>query len=362
MTRDEFLTQLRTLTEMKSVSENRIANKNLVRYVSSQISPDAVTKVWSNKCADILLASNVKTMRPDVAFLVHGDVVSGSDDLFNLKVVGDKLMGRGVSDMKFSIPIGVHLLNDWIKSKKVSSFAFVMTTDEEMGGFNGARVLAEKYKFNPKLLIVPDGGDNFELVYKSKGVVHVLVESKGKSSHASDPWFGRSAVTPLVVLAKALTDKYGVNGVKPNWDITCNIGQIHAGESTNQVCDYGYMKIDFRFPEKFTVNDILDDLKMLVSKEKLKLKISRLVFGKPTFTDPKLPELVSFKSIAEKIIGKKVKLIGDCGASDARYFGKSPILMMKPEGGGIHSNTEWVSLNSCMLYFEIIKKFINNIL
>ena len=74
--------------------------------------------------------------------------------------------GRGVSDMKFSIPIGYMILNDLIRQKSKLSFAFVVTTDEETGGYEGTRYLVDKYGFKPKLLIVPDGGDGLVFVNK----------------------------------------------------------------------------------------------------------------------------------------------------------------------------------------------------
>ncbi len=46
-----------------------------------------------------------------------------------------------------------------------------MTTDEETGGFQGAAYLANQYKFQPKILIVPDGGDDFIFINKAKECV-----------------------------------------------------------------------------------------------------------------------------------------------------------------------------------------------
>ncbi len=358
MKKDEFVNQLRRLVEIRSVSEDRDENKKLVGYVSSLISKKAKIKIWSNNDADILLASNVETMSPDVAFLVHGDVVSGSDNLFKLKISGDKLSGRGVSDMKFSIPIGICLLNEWIEKNKTASFSFVVTTDEELGGFNGAKRLAEEFKFKPKLLIVPDGGDNFELVFKSKGVIHLLIESYGRSAHASEPWLGKSAITELIKLSDLLEKKYGKNSIEPNWNITYNIGQIKAGESTNQICDYGFMKVDFRFPERNRANDILKEINDLVGKYNLDLRVSVMVSGEATYTDPRLEEVKEFVKILERGVKRKIKAIGDCGASDARYFKDSPTLMIKPNGGEIHADGEWIFLSSCLIYYELISKYL----
>jgi acetylornithine deacetylase/succinyl-diaminopimelate desuccinylase-like protein len=44
--------------------------------------------------------------------MVHIDVVAGRDDQFEMKVEGNRAIGRGTCDMKFSIPLGIALLKE----------------------------------------------------------------------------------------------------------------------------------------------------------------------------------------------------------------------------------------------------------
>jgi succinyl-diaminopimelate desuccinylase len=291
------------------------------------------------------------------------DVVSAKPEEFKLKIKGDKLFGRGASDMKFSIPMGISLLNNLITNKSTLSFSLVITTDEETGGDAGCDYLAEKLKFRPKCLIVPDGGDNLTFVNKSKGVCWLNITSKGSPAHASRPWKGKNALVPLVLLAKKLNDIYGKNSQKENWDTTMNVGQIQGGISVNQVCPEAVMKLDFRFPESNSFQKITKQVNDLTKKISPDIDIIINSTTLPTFTDTNLPIVKDFISSFKKAYAREIVISPTYGASDASHFGKYmiPVLMMKPMGGEIHSANEWVSLRSCLKFYNGLEIFLTKI-
>ena len=265
--------------------------------------------------------------------------------------------------MKYSIPIGVELLNSFAKTNKNVIFTMAITTDEEVGGGEGGNYLANEMQFKPDVLIVPDGGDGFVFVNKSKGVAHVWVESKGKQAHASTPWLGKNALTPLTRLANEMLDKYDENSKKPNWETTMNLGVFQGGISTNQVCGDAVLKLDFRFPESKTVNEIISEVQTSANNIDPSLKVKLAASGDPTFTDTNLPEVKKFLDIVKDILKSDVVIQGEEGASDSRYWAKYniPIIMIKPDGGGIHSKDEWIDIESCLTYYNILSRYITEI-
>lgn len=363
MNKDLFISQLTKLVSFETVTGNVAENSKALDYVESLLNPKVIVKRYKIKTAEVLIASNIKTLSPDIGYLVHMDVVSAKPEEFKLRADGDKLYGRGTSDMKFSIPMGIKLLNELISEKSSLSFSLVITTDEETGGDKGCDYLVEKLKFRPEVLIVPDGGDDLTFVNKSKGVCWLSVTSKGVPAHASRPWKGKNALEPLVLLAKKLTDIYKENSLKENWETTMNIGQIQGGISINQVCPEAIMKLDFRFPESNSSKKIIKQVKDLAAKISPNLKVIVDSTTLPTFTDTDLPVVKDFISSIGKAYNKKI-IISPCyGASDASHFGKYniPILMMKPLGGEIHSANEWVSVDSCLKFYVGLKIFLTNI-
>ena len=355
-----FLDQLKKLVSIPSTADNPRERKRIIDYIET-ILPHGCKRIRiQNKGIEILIAGNNDLKKPDIAYVVHADVVPGNTKMFTLKVVEDKLTGRGVSDMKFAIPIGIALLKKVIEEKLKLNFTLVITTDEEVGGINGVGYLASQNKIKPKILIVPDWGDNFVFINKSKGVIMIQVESNGKKAHASEIWEGINANDSLCKLATILLEKYGNNNKQKTWKTTMNIGVIQGGTASNQVCDTALMKLDFRFPETRTDVEILSEVKTIAKKINPKLKVSLMVTGLPTKTDIKNPLVKMFIREFENVLGRKIKSDGGVGATDARHFAKSniPLLVIKPKGGNVHSSNEWISLSSCLKYSEALDKFI----
>jgi len=255
------------------------------------------------------------------------------------------------------------LLDEVITKKLPISFGLVITTDEETGGFDGGEYLATKLGFKPKLLIVPDGGDNGIFVEKAKGVCMVRVSSKGKATHSSRIWEGKNAIESLVKLSNTLLEKYGDNNQNETWKTTMNIGRFHGGEADNQVCPEAFVVFDFRFPEDRSWREIEKEVQKDASMIDKSLKAECFDKGDPTFTSAKLPVVKKYLSAMEKEIGVKIKVGRTYGASDARHFSflKVPVLMSKPMGGEIHADGEWISLDSCMKFYKGLSLFIKKL-
>lgn len=363
LTTKQLSQQLGKLVSYRTISGDTAENGRALDYLESLISPKAVKQRQQVGPAEILLVGNGNLLSPDVGYLVHLDVVAAEDEQFTLRLKGDIALGRGVSDMKFSIPIGLALLEDWLGKASELSFTLAITTDEEIGGANGARYLAEELHFSPKVLIVPDGGDNFVLSNKSKGVLHLQVDSQGLAAHGSRPWQGRNALEPLCRLANRLAAKYRRNNRRANWGTTATLGFLQGGISTNQVCPQATLKVDLRFPETRSVADIKAEVEELANAVDPNLKVSVLAYGNPTKTDLQHPVTKLLLRSLEAEVGRKITSAGAYGASDARHFSalEIPILVIKPDGGEIHSIKEWISLDSCLKYYCGLQRFLREL-
>lgn len=363
LTQKQFIQQLTKLVEFPSLTGDVEVNGQALDYIESLISPQAKVQRLTNGQAEILLASNVDSLEPEFGYMVHVDVVAGSDSMFKLRQDGDLVFGRGVSDMKFSIPIGIALLNELLEAKSTTSFTLAITTDEEVGGFEGAAFLAKSINWRPKALIVPDGGDNLQFVEKAKGVAQFEITSKGTSAHASRPWMGKNALPSLGKLVAKLDERYGQNNLAESWETTLNFGQLVGGISTNQVCDSAVLRIDFRYPETNSLERIENEVRNLIEEidpalESLTMK--KLSTGLPTFTDVRLPVVKRFLSTLEAEYGQSIKVAPTFGASDARHFAafNIPVLMIKPLGGDIHMESEYLDVPSTMTFYEALRKFV----
>ncbi len=363
LTKSQFIKELSELISINTLTSDIAKNKDALDYIQLKISKKAVVKRIKNASAEILIASNKETKTPDVCFMVHVDVVSGKPEQFSMKVKNGTAYGRGVSDMKFSIPMGYALLNELLESESKLSFSFIVTTDEETGGFEGAKYLANEYGLSPRVFIVPDGGDNFVFVNKSKGVCALQVNSVGKPAHASRVWDGENAIEPLIKLCSEVLKKYKQNNKKESWRTTVNIGRIHGGTSINQVCPEAYVTLDFRFPETTTFERIYIEVESLAKSISPSLTIAVCSKGNPTYTDKKSDVVKLFIKTVEEKIKRKVEIKGTHGASDARHFSHldTPVLMIKPDGGDIHGDNEHIEISSCLGLYEAIRAFLKKL-
>lgn len=357
MTKEDLIKQLGDLVAYKTLPGEVEKNSKALDYVRNLIGEGVEVERFKNGKAEVLIAQTTKGNSPKYCYMVHMDVVAGREDQFEMKIEADRAIGRGTCDMKFSIPLGVALLNE-ARDKKID-FCLMITTDEEVGGFEGAKPIAER-GFAPQILIVPDGGENLNFVDKAKGVCQLRLVAKGIPAHASRPWQGKNAIDSLILLGAELLKIYGGNSLIETWETTMCIGTINGGISTNQVCPEAEMKIDFRYPETDSIENITSVVEKIVKNLGLTVEVSKMSTGLPTFTDATDPEVKRYLSIMEEAFGRKITVKQTYGASDARHFAKlkSPVLMHKPLGGEIHSEDEWIDIDSVMTFYEGLREYL----
>jgi acetylornithine deacetylase/succinyl-diaminopimelate desuccinylase-like protein len=269
--------------------------------------------------------------------------------------------------MKFSLPIGISLLAQVIEQELAIDFTLAITSDEELGGFHGARYLADEYADNglqPDMAIIPDGGDNFVCINQSKGIAHLRIHAAGQPAHGAYPWEGKSAIHSLVTLARTLLDRYEKSNQAEGWHGTLSIGRITGGTQTNKLAKHAHMDIDLRFTaEEFTLEEAIQWVEEQAAAVDEELQLEILTTGHPTHTPEENAYLQLFHMTMEEELQRAIPLRGSHGSSDARHFGKNdiPILMLKPLTGGEHSDVEWVDVDSALAYERALRAFLERV-
>ncbi len=194
--------------------------------------------------------------KPPICFTGHIDIVplgvaAWSKDPFNGETDGDRLYGRGSTDMKSgiaafviaAIKLAPHLKNS-------PGVTLVLTASEEVG-CEGAKYLAqEKLLDRAGAIVVAEPTANYPYI-GHKGLIWVEIETKGKTAHASMPEQGENAILKMGKVINALenfdwqhhcgVDCHHVMG-KP----TMNIATVHGGLNTNSVPDSAKLTVDMR--------------------------------------------------------------------------------------------------------------------
>jgi succinyl-diaminopimelate desuccinylase len=294
-----------------------------------------------------------------VLLMSHIDVVSAAPRQFEPRQEGSKLYGRGSLDDKYAVALSLLLFEDHLKALKYQGrgqedlpFGLLITSDEEMGGFNGAGKILPT--LDTDFVIVLDGGSPDEIIVKQKGFVKLRLVSQGRSAHGSQPWLGENAIELLMDdyrrLREILEDAY-----PDHWRRTVNLSILHSGrpgepESFNQVPDHAQAILDIRYTDR----DDLDALLDLLSRE-LRSKV-RVEARGPVFDGGNSPYLDRLLSMAPS-----AQIGFTHSASDARFlteYGVHGIVWGAAGDESAHSAHEHVDLQSANRLYGMLDDFL----
>jgi succinyl-diaminopimelate desuccinylase len=297
-----------------------------------------------------------------ILFMSHIDVVAAPEGQFEPFEEDGRLYGRGSLDDKYAVALSLVLLREHLVRLRRANrgqgdlpFGLLITSDEEMGGFDGAGELLRSLR--PEFAIVLDGGSPQEMVIKQKGFVKVRLTARGRSAHGSEPWLGENAIDMLIDDILKVRRMFRPSS-PDHWHRTVNLSILHSGrpgaaESFNQVPDRAEAVLDIRYTEKDDVPALLARLEAEVNSE------MDVEFKGPLFQGGSSPYLDLLLDVA-----KDAKLGFTHSASDARFltqYGINGIVWGADGGGSAHSETEHVRIDSIQQLYEILNQFVRRI-
>lgn len=301
-----------------------------------------------------IVATTQHTNTPKIFLQAHLDVVPCEDDTLKLVDGKEKLFGRGVYDMKFAAACYLQLISDLSKDLGKYDFGLMFTSDEEVGGDKGVGYLVDK-GYSAKVCILPDGGDNWQLETESNGVWLVEVVATGKTAHGSRPWEGDNAITKLIDVIERVRKVFPMDEHDRN---TLTVSQISGGTAANQVPATARVTFDIRYAnqESYTTKRVA--VENIIKNAGLSVETVAVVDSFKI--DPNQKKIAEFIKIAERVRGSKIQSCRSYGASDAHYFisKEIPTILIRPEGGGAHSDHEWISTDGLGEFYEVIKEYV----
>ena len=241
----EFFDKLSSLVNIVTDSKNAVSVEDLTSYYTDGLSDILTelglqTEIIDNPIKGgppFLIGKRIESSELKTILLYgHGDTVPLQEGQWfegiipnELKVIGDKIYGRGVADNKGQHLINLLALLSVLKIRKKLGFNLkvVFEMGEEIGS-PGLFDLCEKYKdyFKSDVLIASDGPrvavDVPTVFLGSRGAINFELEAKYREgAHHSGNW-GGVLRDPGVRLSHALsmiTDKYGKILIE-NWKPT----------------------------------------------------------------------------------------------------------------------------------------------
>ncbi len=291
--------------------------------------------------------------KPKLVLCGHIDVVPGSKKMFKPKIKKAWILGRGAIDMKGPLAALIITFIKVLKQKPDLPLALMINSDEEIGGFNGAAKLAVKFK-DCKVVVIPDSQINFDIVKLQKAPLHFCITKKGVSAHASQPWRGKNPLEEIIPVINRILQKRNNN---KNSNTLC-LTKLEAGKAFNQIPEESKAFFDVRLIEKAENSLLIKKIKKICAQNDCQLEF---IDKGLLFQVSRKSEFINiWKNEAEKELKRKIKLVNECGASDARFFSqlKIPVIITSPKGTGAHSEKEKIHLPSLFTFAKILKNFI----
>ncbi len=343
----EIIELAKQLISFKTVTGNHAEVARLFAYVESYLEHTGLKiRHYEREGFQNLVISSSSSKKSQFGLMGHVDVVPAEEELFEAKIEDGKLIGRGAIDMKTQVAAMVVFMKHYGMQAPVTLF---LTSDEETGGKNGARYLAEE-EFSCEFFIAPDGGNNFELVTKEKGVLALKVMARGKAGHSSRPWEGKNAIESLIEKLARLKLLFGEEN-EDKWVTTMSLNMIKGGKAMNQIPDEAEALLDIRY---------VDDAEIWKQRVGEIAEFEVVKFGSIFNTNPDHPEVKRLAKLMSKFTGKHIKPTFESGASDARHFAEKGMqgAIFNPNGGNYHAKREYVELDSIQKFYDILKEFL----
>lgn len=298
----------------------------------------------------------------------HMDTVPSGDpknwkfDPFEGRIVGNRIYGRGSSDMKSGLAAILTAVKRFKKEKFKKKLALAFVGDEEVA-MRGTKYLIENKKNFLKDIKygVMAESSNMKLRIAQKGITQIKLKFRGKAAHGSKPERGVSAIlkaSDFIQRTKLLSKKLKNKKDSLLGSGTINVGKISGGVKVNMVPDYCEIEIDRRLISGETPQIAIRQFKNILKRLKLKAEIEYL-------NEPRLSMKISKKSKIVKMIQSiiKTKAIGESGYTESELFFRECGIDFVSCGPGrfAHITNEYVKIpqikKAVRLYENLIKRW-----
>ena len=296
----------------------------------------------------------------------HLDVVplgsrNWTKDPFAGDADGDKLYGRGVSDMKSGVAAILLAARSFAKNLNGTPGIVVVLTAGEEGGCVGSAQLAKTQLLGKAgAMVVGEPTSNYPLV-GHKGSLKFHARFKGVGAHGSMPELGVNAIYKAgKALSRLENFEFGVTAHPVMGKPTLNVGTMEGGNTVNAVPDAASIGVDIRTVPGMDHEELLRKLRAMLSEAELDV-FSNL---KPVWTAPDHEWIQRVFEICKPYVGEAPAARTAPYMTDAanllKVYAGAPTVVLGPgEAAMAHQTDEYASMErirqSVAIYEALIR-------
>jgi succinyl-diaminopimelate desuccinylase len=355
--RDELIALTADLIAIPSVEEQPDQLQAVVDYAERYAR--SIPGVHVERAEEAGKPSLIVTLRdtraPAVMLNAHLDVVPARPEQFRAEVRADRIYGRGSQDMKGSGAALLRLIKDLAALPERPDVGFMFVTDEEIGGEHGTGYLA-RAGWGCGFFLAAEPTD-MQICYAQKGVMRVEATLPGKPAHGARPWDGENAMGALRDGLVALERRFPTPD-EPAWMTTAVPTIVQGGSAHNRLPEKVILTLDVRYIPEERPEDVVAAVGECFPGNAVRLVLPPFP---PLATNPADPAVRRLVEVAGGVLGQPARLYREHFASDARYYSdrRVPSVCFGPVGAGLHSNEEWVEIDSLVQLHEVLRRFVS---
>jgi succinyl-diaminopimelate desuccinylase len=306
-----------------------------------------------------LVATTRDTKNPRLWLAGHIDVVSAPPESFKPVVKNGRLYGRGTHDMKFAIAAFITLLQELGEDLPSYDLGLMITSDEEVGGFDGVKWLLNDLGYRGQAVIIPDSNGSWSMEMGAKGIMWCELTATGKAAHAGRAWEGDNAIDRIIGFTTYLKTHFASEpcGDPGHKHSTFNLATITGGTSTNQVPASATATLDIRTAPEISQDTVVGWLRD--AELKFPSVKAKVLIADPAYTVKPNVAVELFEKLTQQVTGHDIRHFISHGTSDARFFARYdiPTINVTPIGSGYHVDEEWIDLEDLGRFYDILNRF-----
>ena len=355
--RDAIVSTIRELVEIESPSDNKSAVDRLAHTVAGKFSQlgGEIRIHQSAKFGNHLQVNFGGRSAKPVLLLGHYDTVYPLGTLATMpcNVVGNKLAGPGVLDMKSGIALMLHAiaaLQEWHGKERSAALprpvTVLLVSDEEVGSDSSRAITESLAKTSAAVLVLePSYGPHGAVKTARKGVGEYLVRVRGKASHAGLDF--EKGVNAIRELAKQIEKLSSFTDLKKG--LTVNVGIVNGGSRTNVVPAEATAQVDVRIARIKDAAGIEKKMSALRPfNRKCKIAVTGGINRPPMERTAGVAALYEQAAVIARDLGWKLREAAVGGGSDGNFTAGLGIPTLDGLGGvgdGAHATHEHILIS-----------------
>jgi acetylornithine deacetylase len=301
------------------------------------------------------------------ALLLNGHLdtvgVTGMDDPFSARVENGRLFGRGAQDMKSGLAAiltaAEALARDGLPGGELIVAA---VADEEYRSIGTSDVIARGIRADAAVVTEPTG---LEIAAAHKGFAWAAVETYGRAAHGSRPADGVDAIAHMGRVLRDIENLQQRLAASPGHPLL-GPGSVHAsiisgGQELSSYPARCRLDLERRLIPgeggptlEAEIGDIL--ARLSAADPRFKATYSPGYWASSLETPSETPIVGVLARVAREVLGREPEIGAVSFWTDAALLSAAgiPAVLLGPTGAGLHSDMEYVELDSVFACAEIL--------